>query len=427
MQENGWMENFKRNAAIAFERLPMENSQLFTKYSDYPGTLLAEPSNEVELEIPEEFFVQQTPIFVQSGKNVLIKTGAELEKKGVIFTDIYTAAEKHRDKISGFFKENWKNKFEAFNDAFFSSGMFIYVPENVEITNPFRKINFGGEAPHKDIIMGCQGSKFSVIEESYSVKGNKTKQIMAGSTEIESMDGSEIIFCSLQNTGEETTNIGIRQCYCGKDSKVSWNIASLGGKLTISKTGSFMQGRGSMVEDNEIILGDENQKFDTISNLHHIAKSTNGIARIKAALKGSSGALIKGMIKIGKNAENAQSYLAEHSILLNKGAKADAIPGLEIENNEVKATHSASVSKISDEQLFYLMSRGLDEENSKKLVADGFIESVVQHMPLSQFRYLLRMAISSKWGGQKETMKMEYVETEESPNSDIFGGHYKYR
>ena len=114
-------------------------------------------------------------------------------------------------------------------------------------------------------------------------------------------------------------------------------------------------------------------------------------------------------------------------MLLSKDAKADAIPSLEIENNDVKATHSASVAQINDDQMFYLMSRGLDENNSKKLMIDGFLESIIQHMPLPQLRNLIRTAISSKSSLLNSPADYLEKDAEDVKETDLFGGHYKYR
>jgi Fe-S cluster assembly scaffold protein SufB len=151
-------------------------------------------------------------------------------------------------------------------------------------------------------------------------------------------------------------------------------------------------------------------------------------------MKDTSQSLFKGMIKINKNAKSTESYLAGHAILLDKGAKSDAIPGLEIESNEVKATHSASVSQIDEKQIFYLMSRGLSEESAKREIVGGFLEPISRRMGPT-IRAWINYLIENKWLGKPlilrtdeameqilEVEKTRYRETE-----DIFEKHYKYR
>jgi len=139
------------------------------------------------------------------------------------------------------------------------------------------------------------------------------------------------------------------------------------------------------------------------------------------------------MIKIGKNAKASESYLAGHAILLDKGAKSDSIPGLEIETNEVKATHSASVAQMDEDQMFYLMSRGYSKEGARKVIIDGFLEPLVRRMN-PRVRAWVNYLIDSKWQGKPLVLKTdevmrEMIEVEEAnpADTDIFERHYKYR
>ena len=140
------------------------------------------------------------------------------------------------------------------------------------------------------------------------------------------------------------------------------------------------------------------------------------------------------MIRIEKEAKNSRAYLAEHGMILSKDARADAIPGLEIETNEVKATHSASVAQINDEELFYLMSRGLSEDDSRKLIIIGFFEPLVERIPVPEIAKRIRRIIDLKWSGiydfesylKAQPFEDEYFEEAHKPR-DLFEGHYKYR
>jgi Fe-S cluster assembly protein SufB/Fe-S cluster assembly protein SufD len=152
-------------------------------------------------------------------------------------------------------------------------------------------------------------------------------------------------------------------------------------------------------------------------------------------LKGESRSLFKGMIKIGTTAKNSRAYLAHHAMLLEKAAKSDAIPGLEILTNEVKATHSASVAQIDEEQLFYLMARGLTQNEARKMIVLGFFEPVLARIPVETTREGARFMIEGKWNGEKrrlvdrETLIALTGETlpEVKQSEDIFERHYKYR
>jgi Fe-S cluster assembly scaffold protein SufB len=153
----------------------------------------------------------------------------------------------------------------------------------------------------------------------------------------------------------------------------------------------------------------------------------------KSVLKDTAKSLFKGMIKISKNAKGSESYLAGHAILLDKGAKSDAIPGLEIETNEVRATHSASVAQMDEEQMFYLMSRGFSKDSARRIVVDGFLEPLARRMS-PKVRAWINYLIDSKWEGRRLILKTdeimrEMIEVEEAriTDTDIFEKHYKYR
>ena len=211
-------------------------------------------------------------------------------------------------------------------------------------------------------------------------------------------------------------------------------LGMFGAEMSRYKVDSIMKGIGASAEDVEIIFGIGNQSFDVTSNLIHYGRNSTGRVLVKSVMKDTSKSLFKGMIKIGKEAKASESYLAGHAILLDKGAKSDAIPGLEIETNEVKATHSASVAQMDENQIFYLMSRGLNREGAKREIVSGFLEPLSRKMGPA-IRAWINYLIENKWSGKSLILKtdeaMEQIlEVEKSryrETQDIFEKHYKYR
>src|SRR5881628_649939 len=141
--------------------------------------------------------------------------------------------------------------------------------------------------------------------------------------------------------------------------------------------------------------------FDIVTDLTHQAPSTTGSVLARGVLRDKSRLVFKGMIRIEKGAKNSRSYLAEHAMILSKNARADAIPGLEIETNEVKATHSGSVAQIDEEQVFYLMARGLSQSEAKKLIIVGFLHPAVQRITSRTVRAGIQYLIEEKWVGRR--------------------------
>jgi Fe-S cluster assembly protein SufB len=245
---------------------------------------------------------------------------------------------------------------------------------------------------------------------------------------------AELEFITLQAMDSSTINVSNRKAFVEQDGKMSWYSGMFGTKLCRYKTDSIMKGSGASSEDVEIVFGSEKQSFDISSNLDHAGFSSRGKVLVKSIVKDSSKSLFKGMIKIRKDAKTSESFLAGHAILLNKGSIADAIPGLEIETNEVKATHSASVSQIDEEQIFYLMCRGLDRESAKREIVNGFVEPLSRKMgPF--IRAWISYLFENKWTGKPLLLKADEVmeqilEVEKSrykETADIFEKHYKYR
>ena len=159
----------------------------------------------------------------------------------------------------------------------------------------------------------------------------------------------------------------------------------------------LLNGRGSLAEGFEIFFTDGKQRYDFETNLMHNSPDSTGSTQARGVLKGESQSIFKGMIKIINAAKNSRSYLAHHAMLLERTAKSDAVPSLEIENNEVRATHSASVAQIDEEQLFYLQARGLSPDEAKKMVVLGFFEPVLSRVPIEQTREGARFMIEGKW------------------------------
>jgi Fe-S cluster assembly scaffold protein SufB len=309
----------------------------------------------------------------------------------------------------------------------------------------------------RNIVIADEGSKGAIVQELYSSfsssssssnhKVSKTKNEPQGDDSNEKKQEcyfevlecivkptAELEFITLQAMNSDSVCVANRKAFVEKDGKMSWYSGMFGARLCRFKTDSVMKGSGARAEDVEIVFGTNNQSFDISSNLDHIGFSSRGKVLVKSIVKDTAKSLFKGMIKIRKDAQTSESFLAGHAILLNKGAQADAIPGLEIETNEVKATHAASVSQIDEEQIFYLMCKGLDRESAKREIINGFVEPLSRKMgPF--IRAWISYLFENKWTGKPLMLKgdevMEQIlEVEKSrykETADIFEKHYKYR
>ncbi len=244
---------------------------------------------------------------------------------------------------------------------------------------------------------------------------------------------AELDMITLQAMDQDAINFSTRKANVGRDGRMNWYLGLFGSLLSRYKIDNYLTGIGANVTDTEVVFGNKNQSFDITSNVIHVAPSTTGRVLEKSVLKDTSKSLFKGMIRIEKEAHHAESYLSGHSILLDKGAKSDSIPGLEIFTNDVKATHSASVAQIDDEHLFYLGTRCLNKSDAQKIIVEGFLEPLSRKMSY-QIRAWITYLIDSKWIGRELSIKSdeklkELLEIEETRyrETDIFESHYKYR
>jgi Fe-S cluster assembly scaffold protein SufB len=472
--EPTWVSSSRKDIMSKFSGLPSEVSPLYSKYT---GLTVLRPeniffSNEENISISKDLEIRlkeikSSPSVLLIGSTAVhIFNPPELAKKGLIICTIEEAMVKHADLVKKYFEEtstNHEDRFLILGSSAFQSGFFIYIPKNLIIEDPIRVVyslkDDCTSSICRNIVVSEEGSKATIVQELYSssslisTSSNKNKLGLDATGTSDKIDTkeknqqgyfeflecdikptAELEFITLQAMNLDTLCISNRKAFVEKDAKMSWYSGMFGARLCRFKTDSIMNGSGAQSEDVQIVFGTNNQMFDISSNLDHVGFSTRGKVLVKSIVKDTAKSLFKGMIKIRKNAQISEAYLAGHAILLNKGAQADAIPGLEIETNEVKATHSASVSQIDEEQIFYLMCKGLDREGAKREIINGFVEPLSRKMgPF--IRAWISYLFENKWTGKPLLLKgdevMEQIlEVEKSrykETADIFEKHYKYR
>ena len=452
--EPEWLMEIRNNAFSNYSSLPHEVSPLYKKYSDanllYPDLVYL--SQGTKSYIPEEYINErirelkkETSILKIGSSIVHSNVSDKLLKQGVVISDLKSAIKDYGNIIKDRMYSNQLNssedKFLALELSCFDSGIFVYIPRNVIIDDSIRIIDVlapdGISSITRNIVIADSNSKASIVQEIYSNKqfGDKIQQSLFELLEcyVGSNSGLEVVTLQAMNE-KNSVNFSNRKAFIEKDAKMSWYMGLFGAQLSRYKIDNIMKGQGASAEDVEIIFGNNDQSFDVTSNLIHYGPNTRGRVLSKSVMKDKSKSLFKGMIKIDKNGKSAESYLAGHAILLDKGAKSDTIPGLEIETNEVRATHSASVAQIDENQIFYLMSRGLNNEEAKREIVSGFLEPLSRKMGPT-IRAWVNYLIENKWLGKPLLLKtdeaMEYIlEIEKSryrETEDIFEKHYKYR
>lgn len=460
--ESKWISEIRQAAFSKYNTLPLEVSPLYSKYSDAnrlepdhvrfaKARTKYEPNDDMKERIKELEKDQETETSIVriGSQTIRLHVIESMSKQGILVMDLTEALKAHGDTIKQQLMKNSLNydedKFLALAGSSFQSGVFVYIPRNVTLENTIRLVNTlpddGSSSIARNIIILESGAKATIVQEIYAPSApqseakNDKQQGYFELLECHVGPNAHLEMVTLQAMDENgSVNFSNRKAFIERDAKMSWYMGLFGSKLSRYKIDSIMKGAGASAEDVEIIFGIHDQSFDVTSNLIHYGESSRGRVLSKSVMKDNSKSLFKGMIKIGHDAKLSESYLAGHSILLDKGAKSDAIPGLEIETNEVRATHSASVAQIDEGQIFYLMARGLSREGAKREIVGGFLEPLSRKMGPT-IRAWVTYLIENKWSGKPLMLKkdedMEHIlEVEKSRYrevEDIFEKHYKYR
>ncbi|MEM4378397.1 MAG: Fe-S cluster assembly protein SufD [Candidatus Nitrosotenuis sp.] len=444
--EPEWLKQHRKNSFSIYQSLPPEVSPLYNKYTDAKRM----DPNQVSLAIDSQnaIFDSLKPRLAElESENHIIQTGTnifrvnitdDLKSKGVIISSIYDAIKTQGDLIKKIFESSdpKEDKYTALNNAAFNSGTFIKIPKNVILEKPIHLVSSispdGTSVISRNVIVAEQGSKSSIIQELYAPKGTKQQAYLELLT-VHAEQASNLQLTTFQAMDQSAVSFSTRNCTILQDAKISWYLGLFGSLLSRYRTNYFLDGQGASAQDAEVVFGNNEQSFDLSANLIHRKPSTEGQVVQRSVLKNKSKSLFKGMIKILEGASQSKSFLSGRSILLDKDAKSDAIPGLEILTNDVKATHSASVAQIDEEQIFYLATRCLSRQEAERIIVEGFLEPMSRSMSY-QVRAWIAYLIESKWNNRDLVIKSDehlraIVEVEEVryKEADQLETHYKYR
>ena len=444
--EPEWLKSYRKNSLSIYDSLPLEMSPLYNKYTDAkkmdPEKVLL--STSTAQTIPSFLNkrlseLENETCIIQIGTNVhKINVSDELKSKGLVVSSISDAIKNYPELVKKSLEASNSNddKFTALNNAAFNSGVFIHIPRNLVLEKPIHFLaclsEDGNSTIARNIIFADENSKATVVQEIYSPKTEKQPAYLE-LLNANLAANAQLDVTTLQLMDQHTVNFSTRRTDLAQDAKVNWYSGLFGSVLSRYKIDYFLNGSGASANDSEVIFGNDEQSFDIQTNVNHESPSTDARVVEKSILRNKSKSLFKGMIRIKENAAKSNSFLSGRSILLDKDAKSDAIPGLEIFTNDVKATHSASVAQIDEEQIFYLKTRCLTHEEAERTIVEGFLEPLSRKMSF-QVRAWIAYLIESKWENRELTINTDaelakFVEVEETrynEDSEI-EQHYKYR
>lgn len=312
----------------------------------------------------------------------------ELESKGVIFCDMDTAVKKHPELVQKYFGKLIPpndNMFAALNSAAWSGGSFVYIPKNVKVDLPLQayfRINaesFGQF--ERTLIIADEGSDVHYTE-GCTAPIYRTSSLHAAVVEIFAHKNSRVRYTTVQNWSKNIYNLVTKRARADENALVEWIDCNIGSAVTMKYPAVWLSGKGARGEVLSIAYAGENQHQDTGAKMLHLAPNTSSKVISKSISKDGGRSSYRGLVHIAPNARNTQSFTACDALLLDDQSRSDTYPAMKVMNKTASIEHEASVEKIDEERLFYLMSRGLDESQAKGLIVNGFIEPVTKEIPL---------------------------------------------
>lgn len=328
-----------------------------------------------------------------------------LRKQGVIFASLEEAARAHQDLLDKYLMTECvkltDSYFAALHGVFMRGGTVLHVPAGVKIAEPFRTSTVMAASAragfNHTLIVIEAGAKATLIEEFKSETGAE-QALYNGSVEIILRDGAELDYVNIQDWGRNVWNFTTERAHVGAGASLHWVMGGIGAKFTKSLIEADMLGANGLALLSGVYFADAKQQFHYDTQQNHIAEGCKSDLLYKAALRDEARTVWRGNIRVFPGAQKTDSYQANRNLQLSHKSRADSIPGLEIEADDVRCTHGATVGQIEEEPMFYLASRGVPENDARRLIVEGFFAPVIERIPLEETRERLIEEIGKKIG-----------------------------
>ncbi|NDJ86514.1 MAG: Fe-S cluster assembly protein SufD [Chloroflexi bacterium] len=413
--EPQWLITMRQQAWEQYKSMPMptlrDESWRRTDYShinwDTAGTVTVADSPEVE-RIPA---ANRAPLIGEEQGGLLAwvdnalayqELNERLEQQGVIFTDLATACHEYPDLVQKHLFTRAvrpeEGKFAALNAAGWTHGLFVYVPKNTLVDLPLHSIFYneavGASLGHVLIILD-RGAEATILQEYLSPEGEEHSSFV-GATELIVGPNANLRYVSLQAWGHNMYEFNHGRGHVDRDGQLDWVVGSMGSKLTKSFMQISLDGQGAWGRMSGMFFADGQQLLDHDTlQIHHSPHTTSDLL-FKAALKDEARSVWRGMIRVMPGAQKTDGFQANNNMLMSRTARADSIPGLEIEADDVRCTHAATVGKMEEEYIFYLMTRGVPRIEAERLFINGYFWDVLERIPFEDVQTRLLADVDRK-------------------------------
>jgi Fe-S cluster assembly protein SufD len=422
--EPSWLRDERAAAAADFERLPVESNELYTLYVDFraadlSGTRPFLRGSDVPAGAADASLPDGAAGLIELRDDTLVRLALEpdLVARGVVLETLGAAVAREAPGIREALVATplpGDEKLAALSRGFWSQGIHLHVPDGVQLDRPIL-VRWGAGTPGRALLgrsiirIGVDASA-AVVEDLVApgpalagAVGEPVPQGLVGATsEIHLGAGATLSLASIQDLPLTATLLHQRAATLGRGATLKLALAQLGARIVRSRIDNRLLGRGSSVEQVEIVFGGSGQLFDLTSYTRHAGENTTGNLLSKAVLGQGSRAYIKGLISIEQTARGTDSFLGEFGMILDPKSRSVTIPSLEIDQPDCKrAAHASSVGPIDPAQLFYLESRGITPDEAHKFITLGFLEPVVARVPLESERERLWGLLEEKWAQRR--------------------------
>ncbi|TDL98880.1 Fe-S cluster assembly protein SufB [Macrococcus brunensis] len=405
-EEPEWMLNFRLKSLKQFYKMPMpmwggDLSELnfdeityYVKPSEHTERSWDEVPEEIKqtfdkLGIPEAEQKYLAGVSAQYESEVVYHNMQEdLEAQGIIFKDTDSALRENED----IFKEHFAsvippadNKFAALNSAVWSGGSFIYVPKNVKLDTPLQayfRINSENMGQfERTLIIVDEGASVHYVE-GCTAPVYTTNSLHSAVVEIIVKKDAYCRYTTIQNWANNVFNLVTKRTFVYENGTMEWIDGNIGSKLTMKYPACYLLGEGARGMTLSIALAGKGQVQDAGAKMIHKAPNTSSTIVSKSISKQGGKVVYRGIVHFGRDAEGARSNIECDTLIMDNASTSDTIPYNEVMNDNISLEHEAKVSKVSEEQLFYLMSRGISEEEATEMIVMGFIEPFTKELPM---------------------------------------------
>jgi len=423
--EPSWMRNFRLKSLDLFEKRPMptwgadlsginfDDIYYYIKPVQEQGKTWDDIPSEIKdtfdrLGIPQAERQYLAGVTAQyESEAVYHKVREDLEKLGVIFTDMDTALRQYPDLVKEYFATvvpPSDNKFASLNSAVWSGGSFVYVPENVRVEIPLQayfRINAKNMGQFERTLIIAEPGSYVHYVEGCTAPTYTSDSLHSAVVELKIKEGARVRYTTIQNWSKNVYNLVTKRAAAYRDATMEWVDGNLGSKVTMKYPAVLLMEPGARGDVLSVAFANDGMHQDAGAKITHLAPYTTSQILSKSVSKGTGRASYRGLVRVNPGAHHTKSSVRCDALLLDEDARTDTYPTIRVEENQTEIGHEATVSKVGEDQLFYLMSRGLDESEAYSLIVNGFIEPITKELPMEyavELNRLIQLEMSGSVG-----------------------------